>query len=86
MSSQSSAAAAIVSSNANVAAAQQVVAQAMQRPATITVAKPVGKAVPAGKKVVYVSCGISVCQLQGQIVAQAAKALGWTTSPAHSPD
>lgn len=68
------------SSSANIAAAQQVVAQAMQRPATITVSKPVGKAVPAGKKVVYISCGISVCQLQGQIVAQAAKALGWTTS------
>jgi hypothetical protein len=68
------------SSSANVAAAQQVVSQAMQRPATITVSTPVGKAVPAGKKVVYISCGISVCQLQGQIVAQATKALGWTTS------
>ena len=52
----------------------------MQRPSSITVAKPVGKAVPAGKKVVYISCGISVCQLQGQIVSTAAKALGWTTS------
>ncbi len=68
------------SSGANVAAAQQVVSQAMQRPSSITVAKPVGKAVPAGKKVVYISCGISVCQLQGQIVSTAAKALGWTTS------
>jgi ribose transport system substrate-binding protein len=29
---------------------------------------------------VYISCGVSVCQLQSQIVAQAAKALGWTTS------
>ncbi len=35
---------------------------------------------PTGKKLVYISCGVSVCQLQGQIVAQAAKALGWTTS------
>jgi hypothetical protein len=67
-------------SGANVAAAQQIVTQAMQRPSTITVSKPVGKAVPAGKKLVYISCGVSVCQLQGQIVAQAAKALGWTTS------
>lgn len=79
-SSSSSSAPNSTASNANVAAAQQVVTQAMQRPATITVSKPVGKAVPSGKKLVYVSCGISVCQLQGQIVAQAAKTLGWTTS------
>jgi ribose transport system substrate-binding protein len=67
-------------SAANLAAAQQMVTQAMQRPASITVAKPVGKTVPTGKKLVFVSCGVSVCQLQGQIVAQAAKALGWTSS------
>jgi hypothetical protein len=82
-SSNSSSASSSNASNAggaNVAAAQQVVAQAMQRPSTITVSKPVGKTIPAGKKVVYISCGISVCQLQGQIVATAAKALGWTTS------
>jgi hypothetical protein len=68
------------STNANVAAAQQVVAQATQRPATITVTTPVGKAVPSGKKLAFISCGVSVCQLQGAIVAQAAKVLGWTTS------
>jgi ABC-type sugar transport system substrate-binding protein len=67
-------------SSANIAAAQQVVTQAMQRPATITVSKPVGKTVPAGKKLVYISCGVSVCQLQGQIVSHAAQMLGWTTS------
>ena len=82
-SSSSSSSASSNSSNvsgANVAAAQQLVTQAMKRPASITVSKPVGKAVPTGKKVVYISCGVSVCQLQGQIVATAAKALGWTTS------
>jgi ribose transport system substrate-binding protein len=68
------------SSGANVAAAQQVVAQAMQRPSSITVTTPVGKSVPSGKKLTYISCGVSVCQLQAQIVSQAAKALGWTTS------
>ncbi len=62
----------------SVAAAQQVVAQAMQRPSTITVSQPIGKAVPSGKKVVFISCGVSVCQVQGQIVAGAGKALGWT--------
>jgi hypothetical protein len=68
------------SSGANLTAAQQVVAQAMQRPAAITVAQPVGKAIPSGKRVVFISCGVSVCQQQGQIVAKAASALGWTAS------
>jgi ribose transport system substrate-binding protein len=79
-SSSSSSAVSASTSNANIAAAQQVVTQAMQRPSAVTVATPVGKAVPSGKKVVFISCGVSVCQLQGQIVSQAAKALGWTTS------
>ena len=61
-------------------AAQQVVTQALQRPSSITVSTPIGKSVPSGKKLVFISCGVSVCQLQGQIVAQAAKTLGWTTS------
>ncbi|MHB8695075.1 MAG: sugar ABC transporter substrate-binding protein [Solirubrobacteraceae bacterium] len=79
-SSKASASSSTKSNGANITAAQQVVTQAMQRPASISVTTPVGKAVPSGKKLVYISCGVSVCQLQGQIVAQAAKALGWTTS------
>ncbi|HEV3053353.1 MAG TPA: substrate-binding domain-containing protein [Solirubrobacteraceae bacterium] len=79
-SSSANASSSAKSNGANITAAQQVVTQAMQRPASITVTAPVGKAVPSGKKVVYISCGVSVCQLQGQIVATAAKALGWTTS------
>jgi hypothetical protein len=67
-------------SSANLSAAQQVVTQALQRPSSITVSTPVGKSVPSGKKLVFISCGVSVCQLQGQIVAQAAKTLGWTSS------
>src|SRR5947209_11887201 len=68
------------STSASIAAAQQVVQQASQRPSTITVTTPIGKSVPSGKKVVFISCGVSVCQLQGQIVGQAAKSLGWSTS------
>jgi ribose transport system substrate-binding protein len=64
----------------NLAEAQQVVTQALQRPAQITVSAPVAKSVPSGKKVVFISCGVSVCQQQGQIVATAARALGWTAS------
>jgi ribose transport system substrate-binding protein len=65
---------------AGVAAAQQVVAQAMQRPATISVTSPVGKSVPSGKKLAFISCGIAVCDLQGKIVAKAASLLGWSSS------
>jgi ribose transport system substrate-binding protein len=79
-SSSGSSASSSASGNANVTAAQQVVAQAMQRPASITVSTPVGKTVPSGKKVAFISCGVSVCQIQGQIVAKAAQALGWTTT------
>src|SRR2546421_371942 len=79
-SSSSGSNASSANSNSNVGAAQQVVSQAMQRPGAITVSKPVGKTVPSGKKVAFISCGVSVCQIQGQIVAQAAKALGWTTT------
>jgi len=67
-------------SNSGVAAAQQVVAQAMQRPSTVSVTTPVGKPVPSGKKIVFISCGIAVCDLQGKIVAKATSLLGWSTS------
>ena len=46
----------------------------------MTVTTPIGKPVPTGKKIVFISCGISVCNLQGSIVAAAAKSLGWTSS------
>src|SRR5882724_6768569 len=51
--------------SANVTAAQQVVSQAMKRPTSITVTTPVGKPVPTGKKIVFISCGAAQCQLQG---------------------
>jgi ribose transport system substrate-binding protein len=79
-SSSSGASASSGSGSANLTAAQQMVAQSMQRPAAITVSQPVAKTVPTGKKVVFISCGVSVCQQQGQIVAKAATALGWTSS------
>src|ERR1700760_3369540 len=67
-------------SGANISAAEQVVSQALQRPSSITVTTPVDKSVPAGKKIVYISCGVTVCQQQGQIVSQAAQRLGWSVS------
>ena len=60
--------------------ATQIVAQASQRPTVITVTKPVGKAIPSGKKIVFISCGAAQCELQGSIIAQGAAKLGWTSS------
>jgi ribose transport system substrate-binding protein len=68
------------SSSTGVTTAQQLVTQALQRPSSITVTQPISKPVPSGKRIAYISCGVSVCQLQGQIVANAAKTLGWTVS------
>jgi len=76
----STANAANTTSGANVSAAQAIVAQASQRPASITVTKPVGKPIPTGKKIVFISCGAAACELQGNIVAQAAAMLGWKSS------
>jgi ribose transport system substrate-binding protein len=59
--------------------AQQIMQQGAQRPTDITVSTPIGKPIPAGKKIVFISCGASSCQLQGDIVKQAAAHLGWTS-------
>jgi ribose transport system substrate-binding protein len=68
------------SSSANVSQAQQMVAQAVQRPSSISVTKPIGQPVPKGKKIVFISCGVVQCELQGKIVAQTVAPLGWTSS------
>src|SRR4051794_22809348 len=59
--------------------AKAVVAAATKRPTAITVSTPVGKAVPTGKKLVFISCGAAACQAQGKIVAGAASQLGWSS-------
>jgi ribose transport system substrate-binding protein len=65
---------------ANLRRAQQMVNEAMKRPSSISVNKPIGKPVPSGKKIVFISCGVAQCVLQGTIVAQTAAALGWKSS------
>jgi ABC-type sugar transport system substrate-binding protein len=66
--------------SAGVTQAAQIVAQASQRPTAITVTTPVGKTIPSGKKIVFISCGAAQCELQGTIIAQGAAKLGWTSS------
>ena len=59
--------------------AKAVVAEATKRPDKITVTSPIGKNIPPGKKLVFISCGAAACQTQGKIVAEAAAKLGWTS-------
>jgi ribose transport system substrate-binding protein len=58
--------------------ARAVMAQATKRPDKITVTTPVGKEIPTGKKLVFISCGAAACQTQGKIVGEAASKLGWS--------
>ena len=63
---------------AGVAEAQTLTKQATTRPTSIGLTKPIGKPVPTGKKVVFISCGVEACEIQGNIIKQGAADLGWT--------
>jgi ABC-type sugar transport system substrate-binding protein len=63
---------------AGLKAAEATVAQASVRPTSIPVTAPIGKPIPTGKKITFVSCGVEACAIQGPILAQAAATLGWT--------
>jgi ABC-type sugar transport system substrate-binding protein len=78
--SSSNASSASGSSIANVSKARETMTQAMRRPTSISVTKPIGRPIPTGKKIVFISCGVAQCALQGEIVAQTASLLGWTSS------
>jgi ribose transport system substrate-binding protein len=51
--------------SAGLAKAEAVVKQASARPSTIGITEPIGKAVPAGKKLAFISCGVEACNVQG---------------------
>jgi ribose transport system substrate-binding protein len=78
-SSSGSAASGGAGASSTVSKAQAVMAEGAKRPSDITVTTPIGKPIPSGKKLVFVSCGTSSCQLQGSIIEKAAAHLGWTT-------
>jgi ABC-type sugar transport system substrate-binding protein len=59
--------------------ARAVVAAATKRPTAIGLKTPIAKPVPKGKKLVFVSCGVTACSQQAPIIATAAKSLGWTS-------
>src|SRR5215213_3604189 len=65
---------------AGVAKALTLSKQATTRPTSIGLTKPISKPVPTGKKVVFISCGVEACEIQGDIIKQGASDLGWTAS------
>ena len=63
---------------ADVSAAEQLAQQASTRPTTLQLAEPVGKEIPTGKKIAFISCGVEACEIQGDIIKEGAELLGWT--------
>ena len=61
-----------------VAEAQSIAEKATTRPTTLGFTTAIGKDVPAGKKVAFISCGVEACEIQGDIIKQGAADLGWT--------
>ena len=54
--------------------------KATTRPTSIGLTTAIGKSVPTGKKVAFISCGVEACEIQGNIIKQGAADLGWTAS------
>jgi ribose transport system substrate-binding protein len=78
--SSSSSSAAQGTARPGVLQAQALAQKATTRPTTIGLVQPVGKPIPTGKKVVFISCGVQACEVQGDIIKQGAADLGWTAS------
>ena len=66
------------STDAGLAAAQKLVDTYSQQPTKIPASVPIGKPIPKGKTVVFVSCGTPNCSIEGGIIKQATDLLGWT--------
>ncbi|MFJ1969518.1 substrate-binding domain-containing protein [Streptomyces sp. NPDC087903] len=65
---------------AGVKAAEQVLAQYAKRPTSIGITQPVGKAIPTGKKIDFILCGVQSCQDLANYFTEAAKVLGWSVN------
>lgn len=64
---------------AGLAKAEALVASQSQRPTTITDTTKVTKPIPKGLTIDFIPCGSPECTLEGNIVKQAAAAVGWNT-------
>lgn len=76
--SSSSGGSAASGGSADLNAAKQLTTDSSTRPTEITQAKPIDKPIPTGKKITFISCGVEACAIQGPILAEGAKLLGWS--------
>jgi ABC-type sugar transport system substrate-binding protein len=66
------------SAGGGVDAAKAFVAKYSVRPTQIPVTQKVGKPIPKGKTVYFISCGTPECSQEAAIIKQGTDALGWT--------
>jgi ribose transport system substrate-binding protein len=78
-SSSSSSSGLSAADQAGLAKAEALVASQTQRPTTITDTTKVTKPIPKGLTIDFIPCGSPECTLEGNIVKQAAAAVGWNT-------
>jgi ABC-type sugar transport system substrate-binding protein len=64
-------------SSAQLDKAREIVEKGETRPTQISQTDPVGKPIPEGKKITYVSCGVEACAVQSKILEEGAAILGW---------
>lgn len=77
--SSTSAAATHSSAPAGTSALASMVTQLETRPATVpSIGPKITKPIPSGKTIDTINCGQTACTIAGEIIAQAAKTLGWT--------
>ena len=58
-------------------AAREAVRKYSEHPGKIPVTEPVGKKIPAGKKIDFILCGVQSCQDLADFFTEAANQLGW---------
>ncbi|HZV73641.1 MAG TPA: substrate-binding domain-containing protein [Conexibacter sp.] len=75
--SGSTAASTTGASNATIAEAKALLDKARTRPTQIPTQTPVGKPIPTGKTLSFISCGNEDCTNQAKVVKQATDILGW---------
>lgn len=63
---------------AGLQAARDSVTKFSKQPTAIPNKTPITKPIPKGKRIVFLSCGTSTCDLEASIIKQATDALGWT--------
>ncbi|MCX4705954.1 substrate-binding domain-containing protein [Streptomyces sp. NBC_01373] len=65
-------------------AARKALAKYSERPTAIPVTEPVGKKIPAGKKIDFILCGVQSCEDLADFFTAGANQLGWKVEKIHT--